>query len=74
MACLAAIGNISHYHCAIEILDYCRQQVQNTGKVVAGLPSLAMAAVPESVSQSKQIGHMRINIAVEGFMHGFPSF
>ena len=56
VACLAVIGNISHYHCTIEILDCCRQQVQVTGKVVAGLPSLAIAAVPGSVSQSKQIG------------------
>ena len=58
VACLAVIGNINHYHCTIEILD-CFRQVQVTGKVVAGLPSLAMAAVPGSVSRSKQIGYMR---------------
>ena len=65
VACLAVKGNISHYPCAIEILDCCRQQVQVTGKIIAGLPSLmAVTSVPGSVSQSKHIGYMLINIVL----------
>ena len=64
VVCLAVTGNISPYpYSALEILDCCGQQVQVTGKVVAGLPSLAIIVVPGSVYQLKHIGYMRINIA-----------
>ena len=51
--------------------------VQVTGKVLVGLSSPAITALPGPVSRSKHMGYMRINIAhvpVKWFQHVLPSF
>ena len=61
----------------LAVVQKCFTYVQATGKVLVGLSSPAITALSGTVSRSKHMGYMRINIAhvaVKWFGHVFPSF